>query len=99
MEKKHFLYKMYPPRPSFHLDQNENEAKVMQQHIDYWRELTNKKNAIVYGPVFDPNGIYGMAVIEVTNEEQAGEIVKNDPAILSKICTCELIPMRVGMIR
>jgi uncharacterized protein YciI len=99
MEKKHFLYKMYPPRSSFHLDQDEDEKKTMKQHMDYWKELTNKKNAIIYGPVFDPNGVYGMAVIEVINEEKAEDIAKGDPAVLSKICTCELIPMQVGMIR
>ena len=99
MEKKHFLYKLYPPRPSFHVNQNEKEKKVMEQHVEYWKELTSEKNAIVYGPVFDPKGIYGMAVIEVNNEEDADEIAKNDPAVVSKICTCELIPMKVGMTR
>jgi uncharacterized protein YciI len=99
MEKKHFLYKLYPPRPTFHLDQNEEETKVMQQHVEYWKELTNKKNAIIYGPVFDSKGVYGMAVIEVNNEEEADGISKTDPAVLSKICTCELIPMHVGMAR
>jgi uncharacterized protein len=88
---------MYPPRPSFHLDQNENEKKVMQQHTDYWKELTNRKNAIVYGPVFDPRGVYGIAVIEVNNEEEAKKITKSDPAIVSQVCTFELIPMSVGM--
>lgn len=99
MANKHFLYKLFPPRPSFHLDQDENETKMMQAHMGYWKELTNKKNAIVYGPVFDPKGVYGMAVIEVENEQQADEIAKNDPAVVSKVCTCELIPMQMGMTR
>lgn len=96
MEKKHFLYKMYPPRPTFHLDQNENEMQVMQQHMDYWKEQTGRNIAIVYGPVFDPNGVYGIAVIEVNNEVEANEIAKGDPAIISKLCTFDLIPMSVG---
>jgi uncharacterized protein YciI len=99
MEKKHFLYKLYPPRPTFHLDQNEDERKVMQQHMEYWKELTNKKNAIIYGPVFDHKGVYGMAVIEVNYERQADEIAKSDPALLSKMCSYRLIPMQLGMIR
>ena len=71
----------------------------MQEHMAYWRELTNKKNAIVYGPVFDPKGVYGMAVIEVNNQEEADEIANNDPAVASKVCSFELIPMQVGMTR
>ena len=67
--------------------------------MNYWKELTNRKNAIVYGPVFDPRGIYGMTIIEVNSEQQADAIAKGDPAVLSKICTCELIPMRMEMTR
>jgi uncharacterized protein YciI len=99
MANKHFLYKLYPPRPSFHLDQDEKETKIMQEHMAYWRELTNKKNAIVYGPVFDPKSVYGMAVIQVNNQEEADEIANNDPAVASKVCSFELIPMQVGMTR
>lgn len=99
MEKKHFLYKLFPPRPTFHLDQNEEEESVMQQHMQYWEELTNKRSSIVYGTVFDPHGVFGMAVIEVDNEEEADNIAKDDPAVSSNVCTYGLIPMQVGMIR
>jgi hypothetical protein len=40
-----------------------------------------------------------MAVIEVNDERQAGEIAKGDPAVVSKMCSYELIPMQVGVIR
>jgi uncharacterized protein YciI len=81
------------------LDQNGDEKKLMQQHVEYWKKLTDQKNAIVYGPVLDPKGVYGMAVIEVNDERQAGEIAKGDPAVVSKMCSYELIPMQVGVIR
>ena len=99
MEKKYFLYKLYPPRATFHLDQNEKEKGIMQQHVQYWAELTDKRNSIVYGPVFDPKGIFGMAVIEVDSEEEANNIAKYDPTVSSGVGTYELIPMQIGMIR
>lgn len=99
MEKMHFFYKLFPPRPTFHLDQNEEEKSVMEEHMQYWAELTSKGNSIVYGPVFDAKGVFGMAVIEVDNEAEADNIAKDDPAVLSNVCTCELIPMQVGMLR
>jgi uncharacterized protein YciI len=99
MEKKFFFYKLYPPRPTFHLDMNEEEKTVMQQHMQYWAKLTDQRNAIVYGPVFDPTGVFGMAVIEVDSDEEANNISKQDPAVSSHVCTSELIPMQVGLIR
>ena len=36
MEKKHFLYKLYPLSPTFYLDQNVEEKRIMQQHTQYW---------------------------------------------------------------
>ena len=99
MEKKHFFYKLIPPRPTFHLDQNDHEKQIMQQHAAYWAELTNKRDSILYGPVFDPNGVFGMAVIEVDDETQAKAIADNDPVVLSAISVYELIPMVVGLIR
>lgn len=99
MEKKHFFYKLYPPRPTFHLDQNEEEKAVMQQHMQYWTELTHQRSSIVYGPVFEPKGVFGMAVIEVNSEEEANNIAKNDPAVSSEVCAYELIPMQVGLMR
>ena len=99
MEKKFFFYKLYPPRPSFHMDMNDEEKTVMQQHMQYWVLLTENRNAIIYGPVFDPQGVFGMAVVEVNSDDQANEIAESDPAVSSKVCTYELIPMQVGMIR
>jgi uncharacterized protein YciI len=99
MNKKHFLFKLIAPRPSFNLDMSEAEKATMQVHVGYWTELIAKRTAIVFGPVFDPKGVYGMAVIEVDAEEEAAAIASNDPAVHSKICSYELIPMMVGMVR
>ena len=99
MEKQYFLYKLIAPRPTFHLDMNEEEQATMGRHMNYWSELTNAGKSIVYGPVFDPKGVYGMAVIEVANPEEADEISKSDPAVSTTLCQYELIPMQVGMIR
>lgn len=99
MEKKYFLYKLYPPRLTFHLDQSEEEKSVMNIHMQYWAELTRQRISVVYGPVFDPKGVFGMAVIEVENADEADNIAKHDPAVSSGVCTYEVIPMMAGMLR
>lgn len=96
---KHFFYKLIPPRPDFHLTQNEHEKAIMQQHATYWTDLTAHKKAIIYGPVFHKEGVSGIAIIEAETDEEANEIAKNDPAISSKLNTYELSPMMIGLIR
>jgi len=96
---KHFFYKLIPPRHDFHLNQNENEKAIMQQHATYWAGLTADKKAIIYGPVFHKEGVFGIAIIEAETDEEANEIAKNDPAISSNLNTYELSPMKIGLIR
>ena len=71
----------------------------MQQHAAYWAQLTADKKAIIYGPVFHEEGVFGIAIIEVATDDEANEIAQNDPAISSNVNTYELSPMVVGLIR
>ena len=96
---KHYIYKLIPPRPSFNLDMTDEEKKVMGLHIGYFRNLFEEKKVIAYGPVLDPSGVYGMAILEVTSEIEATEIAKNDPSVVEKINQFELIPMLMGLSR
>ena len=81
-----------PPRITFVDDMTDEERSIMNQHVIYWRGLLDKGIAIVFGPVMDPKGPFGMAVVEVGNAEQLNEIVAGDPANgLQKFAT---FPMR-----
>jgi hypothetical protein len=61
---KYFLYKLLPPRPTFPQDMTEAEGELIQEHINYWKTLVDKRIAVIFGPVADPRGIYGLAIIE-----------------------------------
>jgi uncharacterized protein len=92
MEKKYFALKLIPPRPTFAQDMNEEERAIMQQHIVYWSHLMDSGIALIYGPVSDPGGAYGLGIIEVDDETQVEAITKNDPA--ATINHYEAWPMR-----
>lgn len=79
-EKKCFALKLIPPRPSFAHDMSEEERAIMQRHVGYWTDLMTNGIAVVFGPVLDPNGVYGFGVVIADSEEQVNEITKNDPA-------------------
>ena len=95
----HFFYKLIAPRPDFHLTMDEKESSTMKEHMAYWAALFENKKVIVYGPVFDPSGVYGMAVLEVESEVQADLIKNNDPAVTSGVCSADVFQMQVGMAR
>ena len=87
-----FFYKLIPPRPTFRQDMTDAEKKAMQEHFAYWEDLLQKGIVIVVGPVFDPKGSWGMAVVEVDDEQSAHLLGKNDPAIKAGL-KFEVYPM------
>ena len=76
-----FFCKLIPPRPSFPSDITPAEAQLMHQHVGYWTDLLGKGIVLVFGPVADPAGSYGIAVIERESEAEARELATNDPVI------------------
>ncbi len=81
----YFLYKLIPPRPTFPADMTEAEAKLMQEHSAYWRDLMNKGLVVIFGPVSDPKGTYGIAVVKVEDDADAHLLAMNDPTIKANI--------------
>jgi len=79
-DKKYFFLKLIPPRASFVQDMTDEERTIMYAHIAYWAPHVEAGTMIVMGPVADPNGGWGLGVIEVENREQLDELLKNDPA-------------------
>jgi uncharacterized protein len=93
MEKKNFFVTLTPPRVTFPHDMTNEEREIMNRHVAYWRGLLDKGIAIAFGPVMDPKGPFGMAVVEVENEQQLNEVVAGDPA--NGLQRFETFPMRV----
>ena len=91
MDKKYFALKLNPSRPDFAQTMTEAEKDIMQQHIVYWRAYMDKGVMLIFGPVLDPAGVYGLGIITAENEEQVRELIANDPA--SKINRYEYHPM------
>jgi uncharacterized protein len=78
---KYFLYKLIPPRQTFLQDMTQAEEKLMHEHVKYWENLINRRIAIIFGPVADPKGGYGIAIIETKDENVVNDLGTNDPAI------------------
>ena len=77
----HFACRLIAPRPSFMLDMTPDEGALMQTHAGYWRTLLDRGTALLFGPVADPAGGWGLAVIEVANQDEAAALTARDPVI------------------
>lgn len=92
--ERFFLCRLLPPRASFVQDMTAEEAAIMQEHGAYWRESLRQGVAIIFGPVADPQGPWGLGVVRVKNDEQMRNVEANDPAIRSgKGFRYEVLPM------
>jgi uncharacterized protein YciI len=78
---KYFFCKLTPPRSTFMIDMTDAERQLMGQHVAYWSGLAANGTAIVFGPVADPQGGYGVAVIEAPDEAAVRELSTHDPVI------------------
>jgi uncharacterized protein len=87
----HFFLKLNPSRPTFAFDMTPEEREIMQQHAAYWRTLMGEGKVVVFGPVMDPAGPFGMGVVKADCVETIQAFIEGDPA--SKINRYEFHPM------
>jgi uncharacterized protein len=95
----HFVYKLIPPRATFATDMSDAEAGIMAQHIGYWRGLTDRGTAIVFGPVADPAGVWGLAVVNAESAEDVYALGMEDPAVKSEMSTFQVFSMPDAIVR
>lgn len=95
-----FLCKLIPPRTTFAQDMTEAEAKLMQEHVAYWRGLADKEIAVVFGPVADPRGAWGVGIVETENEAEVQVFRRDDPTIKANLgFEFEIYPMSRAVFR
>ncbi len=71
----------------------------MGDHADYWQRLFGEGQVVVYGPVSDPSGTWGLAVVEAETEDAVRAIAAKDPAVQSGTCTFDVFPMAAAIVR
>ena len=92
--------RLVPPRPSFAMDMTADERAAMQRHIGYWTALLERGTAIVFGPVAEPAGPWGLGVIRLRAGESATDIVDADPAVQAGIgLRYETLPMLTAVVK
>jgi uncharacterized protein len=89
-----YVLRLLPPRPTFATDMTDDERALMGEHAVYWAGLTEQGRVIAYGPVGDPAGHYGLAVVLADSLEEARALADADPAVLASAgLRTEVAPM------
>lgn len=96
-QKLEFLYIIRPHKENFAESMNEEEANIMGIHFLYLQDLLKKGKLILAGPVL--TGEMGLCIIEADSEDEARDIMMNDPAVVNGIVTPTLYPYRASLLR
>jgi uncharacterized protein YciI len=89
----HFVYRLIPPRPSFAQDMTPEEGALMAAHSEHWRGLMDDGRVLVFGPVLEADGVWGMAVVEAADADEVAAWGEADPAVASGVMRFAVLPM------
>jgi uncharacterized protein YciI len=89
--------KLIAPRATFPADITPEETALMQKHFAYWQELFKTGKVLIIGPVLDPKGAWGMAVLETDSLADAQLMADNDPSVKGGLNKVEVSPMHVSL--
>ncbi len=95
---KQFIWKMETTRKILTLqDMTPEERQVSRQHGQYLMSLQAAGKLSHAIQIFDPNGLWGVIVLNVESQEEANALLKNDPFMKAGIMRGEAIPARLAI--
>ena len=94
-----FVLRLIGPRPNFALDMSDEEQAVMARHAEHWQQWIESGRMVVFGPVLDPTGSWGLAVVEAGDEDEVRAHAASDPAVTTGTAQMEIGTMLAGFVR
>ena len=92
-----FLFRLIPPRPDFAQTMTAEEQSAMAGHMEYWQQLLRDGKVVVYGPVADPEGVWGLGVLRAADRAEVLTLGERDPTVAAGICTFEVFEIMGGI--
>jgi uncharacterized protein YciI len=97
MSQTLFLFRLIPPRADFAQTMTAEEQSAMAGHTEYWQRLLRDGKVVVYGPVADPEGMWGLGVLRAANRAEVLAIGDRDPSVTAGINTFEVFEIMGGI--
>ena len=94
-----FVFRLKAPRPTFALDMTDEEREIMGRHAAHWQPFIDSGRMVVFGPVLDGTGSWGLGVMEAEDEEELRAFAAGDPVVASGTAELEIGKMLAGFVR
>ena len=94
-----FVFRLRAPRPTFALDMTDDEREIMGLHAAHWQPLIDSGQMVVFGPVLDETGSWGLGVVEADNEDELRAFADKDPVVTTGTATIVIGRMLAGFVR
>jgi uncharacterized protein YciI len=94
-----FVLKLNAPRPTFALDMTDEEREIMGRHAAYWQPFIDSGQMVIFGPVLDSTGSWGLGVLEAEDEDELRAFAADDPAVTSGTGQLEIGQLLAGFVR
>ena len=94
-----YVFRLMAPRPTFALDMTDEERKIMGRHAAYWQPLVDAGRMVVFGPVLDGTGSWGLGVVEADDEDEIRRFASGDPVVTTGTADIEVGRMIAGFTR
>jgi uncharacterized protein YciI len=94
-----FVFRLKAPRPNFALDMSNEEREIMGRHAAYWQSLVDAGRMVIFGPVLDDEGSFGLGVVEAEDEEEIRRFAAQDPVVTTGTAKIIVGKLLAGFVR
>jgi uncharacterized protein YciI len=94
-----FVFRLMAPRPNFAFDMTDEEREIMGRHAAYWQPLVEAGQMVIFGPVLDGTGSWGLGVVEADDEDEIRRFAQGDPVVTTGTAAIEMGKMLAGFVR
>ena len=97
MPSSFFFARLVPHRPDFATTMTAAEQATMRTHIEFLQSQIAAGKLVAAGPVLDPAGVYGIAVIEAESLDEVRLLLDRDPG--KAVGRYDITPMGAATVR
>ena len=94
-----FVFRLHAPRPTFAVDMTDEEREIMERHAAYWQPFIESGQMVIFGPVLDDTGSWGLGVVETDDEDELRAFAAEDPAVTGGTGQLEIGKLLAGFVR
>jgi uncharacterized protein YciI len=95
-----FLYKIQPVRPEMlSVGPTPEEEQTISKHFTYLKGLTEAGVVFLAGRTLNTDhSSFGIVILTAGSEQEARQIMLNDPAVKQRVMRAELYPYRLALL-